>query len=221
MCPIEPDSERLSFFQTRLLEWHAREHRQFPWRETQDPFRILLAEFLLQKTDAKKAVVSYEDLLRCYSSFNDMAQSTLDELRPFFKPIGLFYRAERLLTLARVVVEQYGGNLPLRVSDLKALPGVGDYIAGAVACFAGEEDIALIDTNSGRVITRVFSYEPIASRLRTDKELKQLAQRLVPTGKARDYNFALIDLAHLFCLPRKPNCTRCPLETVCDFSARH
>lgn len=213
-----PSAEKVSMFQDVLIGWHEHCQRSFIWRHAREPFAVLVAEFLLQKTNAEKVEPIYQDFIARYPTAHDLSQADEGEVHATLQSLGLHYRASRLVGTAKVIVEKYHGAVPERVSELLTLPGVGDYMANAVACFAFGQPTPLIDTNSVRVLSRVFNFKGHSARPRTDKLLWQFASSLVYASNPREYNWALLDLAHLVCMVRKPICSTCPLRDICHFN---
>lgn len=212
----------LDLLYEKLFEWFASNSRDFPWRHTSDPFEILLAEKLLQQTAARVEVVAaYNKLLFHYGTPKGCAESDLTSLVEIIQPLGLPQRAKDIIDFSRVIVEQHHGLVPGTINELMDLPGVGDYIARAVLCFAYDRCIALVDTNIARWLFRVFDMQgnspqnPARNRL-----LIAMAQEMVNESNPRDYHFALLDLCALICTSRNPKCKLCPLCDLCVYGRR-
>lgn len=201
-----------------LLHWGKIHYRRFPWRRNKKPYRILVAEFLLQKTDSKKALHAYEIVIKRFPDVTSLSKVSPEKLAKCLGGIGLWYRAERLIATAKVIVTEFGGCVPNNMEDLINLPGIGRYIASAILCFAFGNAAALIDTNIARIIQRYWGFNIRASRPREDKELWEFAMRLVPQPNAAAYNYALIDLGTLICKSRHPTCEHCPLLKECSYA---
>jgi A/G-specific adenine glycosylase len=202
-------------FQTRLLAWFRREGRRFPWRQTNDPYKILVAELLLQKTHVRKVPPVYQEFVKCYPSPAALAGASLQQVHELVQPLGLFYRAERLISVAKDITERHAGVVPNSREDLLALKGVGDYAANAVLCFAYGQQVALLDTNIVRLLERVFDIKTDKARARTDKAMWKVVESLIPDGRAREFNLALLDFAALVCTARNPSCETCSLNHLC------
>ena len=208
----------LSKIVVRLLAWWEKNKRNFPWRSTKDPYRILVAEILLRKTDAPKVLAIYEDFFKKYPSIKELAEASEVGLAEFLKPLGLYrVRAKQLKNIAKEISEKYKGIIPQDPESLKKLKGIGSYIANAVACFAHGKTVPVVDTNVARVISRVFGIKPKA-RPHLDKRIWRVADELVKLGDARKINLAIIDLATLVCTARQPNCKICPLKEHCAYA---
>jgi len=202
-----------------LLKWHRDNARTFPWRKTSEPYEILVAEIMLQRTTSRQVATIYESFLRKYPSLNRLAQASISDITQELRGLGLEYRAARLQEIARVIVGQLDGEVPGDPQELLQLPGVGNYIANAILCFAFGKNVPIVDANIVRIFCRVFSIKPIREKHK-DKRLWQLAKEviaIVPKNHCRDFNWGLLDLANLICTPKKPSCPICPLSEVCDY----
>lgn len=205
--------------QTRLLSWFRVSSRQFPWRETRDPYAILLAEKLLQRTAVREGVVrAYEDLLAAYPTTATLAKADVESIQTTIQSLGLHYKAQELVTLARAISEKHGGYIPQDLKSLLALPGVGDYTARAVLCFAFGQDVPIVDTNIARILYRLFGLPgPVPANPARKRSLVELAGSLVPNGQSREFNLAMLDLGALVCRASGPHCTECPVQQLCTY----
>lgn len=209
--PEAPGPARRTF-RRRLLAWYRRNGRDLPWRRTRDPYRVLLSEVMLQQTQVSRVLPKYREWLRRYPSFDALAAATAAEVRDAWYPLGYNVRPLRLRAIARTVVRRHGGRLPATRDGLLGLNGIGAYTAGAVLSFAFGQDAPILDTNVRRVLRRVWVGEDGAVR---DRALWDLAARLLPKGRAYDFNQALMDLGATVCTARRPRCDACPLARIC------
>jgi A/G-specific adenine glycosylase len=214
----EPAARRR--FQRRLLTWYARHGRDLPWRRTRDPYHILVSEMMLQQTQVDRVIPKYHQFLDRYPSFERLARAPAREVTRTWYPLGYYRRATNLHGIARETIARYGGRLPGDGVLLRSMRGIGRYTAGAILAFAHGQDAALVDTNVRRVLGRVFLGTRRLERLRGQKALWDLAESLVPAGRAYDYNQALMDFGATWCTARKPRCPGCPMKTFCR-SYRH
>jgi A/G-specific adenine glycosylase len=213
---VKPPAARLlRRFQRRLLAWYARHGRDLPWRRTRAPYRVLVSEIMLQQTQVDRVVPKYREFLRRYPTLRSLARARVDDVRRLWYPLGYNIRPVRLHAIAREAVASYGGRLPETAEDLRRLPGVGRYTAGAILSFAYGRDAAVLDTNVRRVLGRVFLGPRRLARLRGDGALWDLAEALVPPGRAYDFNQAIMDFGATWCTPRKPKCDACPMKSFC------
>ncbi|MGA9363812.1 MAG: hypothetical protein WBW16_05520 [Bacteroidota bacterium] len=209
--------EKNKSFAANIIRWYKKNGRSYPWRRTKDPFRILVSEIMLQKTDTKKVLSVYPAVIKKYSTPAHFAKANLRSLKKDIHLLGISDRARRLRTTSRTILELHKGRVPSARKNLLELLGVGDYIANAVLCFAFCKDVPLLDSNVIRVIKRVFSVESKKERARTDKELWGYAGSLVPKGKAIDYNRGILDFAAAVCTARNPKCFVCPTNFICNY----
>jgi A/G-specific adenine glycosylase len=200
-----------------LLKWFRKHGRNYPWRRKRDPYHVLMAEIMLQRTKADQVMPVYRSFLRKFPDPYVLADATSKEIGDVFAKLGLRWRAKKVKKLARALILQHNGRIPDSREKLLSLPGVGEYTADAVLCFAYGKDVAVIDANVCRVIERVFGIKS-CGEARRDPQFRQIAQRLVPPKRAREFNWAIIDLAALVCTPRNPKCAECPLRKLCSFS---
>ena len=203
-------------FRRRLTAWFRRAGRDLPWRRTRDPYAIVVSEFMLQQTQVSRVLDYYARFLHRYPTVHHLARARPQAVRESWNGLGYYRRAANLHALARTVVREHDGALPAEVDELRKLPGVGPYTAGAVACFAYERAEPTIDTNVGRVLRRFFTRRRGSQAARP---LHALAMRLQPrNGRAAwTFNQALMELGALVCTARNPKCAVCPLRADCQY----
>jgi A/G-specific adenine glycosylase len=201
--------------QQRLLTWFRANARDLPWRRTRDPYRILVSEVMLQQTQVDRVIPYYHDFLERFPTVEALAAAPTAEVIRAWAGLGYNRRAVNLQRTAQAVVEEYGGQFPRAVEELRHLPGIGPYTAGAIACFAFEQDVPFVDTNMRRVLHRLLIGVDVPGPTATDKALVVLAQEAIPTGQGWEWNQALIEFGALQCTARKPACVVCPLQAEC------
>lgn len=203
-----------------LLDWYAANQREFPWRKTNNPFEVLLAEKLLQQTKARDIVISvYTNLLAKYPTAQELTNASVEELYEIIQPLGLAYRASEIREMATEIVELYGGEVPSNLKELLILTGVGDYCARAVLSFAYNQSVPIVDTNIARFLHRLCGIkETLPANPARKKYLRYLATQLLPKNKVRDFNLAMLDLCALICTSRNPKCYTCPLQEFCTYA---
>jgi A/G-specific adenine glycosylase len=204
-----------TFFVRELPAWGRRNRRSFPWRTERDPFRVLVAEVLLQRSRGTSVAPVYERLFERWPNAAELARARVDSIRSVIRPLGLIRRAETLKTIARAVAER--GSVPRTVEGLLELPGVGLYAASATAAVALGKRTATVDGVTARVYRRYFGLESQRSAS-TDRDLWALVEDVTPEGGVRGWNWAVLDLAATVCLPAKPRCAECPLTARCTWS---
>jgi A/G-specific adenine glycosylase len=200
-------------FQHRLLKWYAEFGRDLPWRQTSDPYRILVSEVMLQQTQVDRVVPKYHEFLERYPTLNHLAGATPDDVRKTWYPLGYNIRPLRLHSIACETVARYGGKLPRTSEDLLSFKGIGRYTAGAIRSFAFREDAPILDTNVMRVLHRVFVASGEAKQQKN--KLWALSEALIPKGKGYDFNQALMDFGAMVCTAREPYCLLCPMKDFC------
>jgi A/G-specific adenine glycosylase len=207
-------------FSRRLRRWYARNARDLPWRRTRDPYEVLVSELMLQQTQVTRVVTRYSEFLERFPTLHDVARATPRRVMEAWDGLGYYARARNLHRLAREVTD--GGRaqdarLPADPSELRGLPGIGAYTAGAVSSFAYERRAALVDTNVARVVKRAFapSIDPKTSR--GQRAAWEIAESLLPrTGRATwTHNQALMELGALVCTARVAHCDGCPVRSLC------
>lgn len=211
------DATRASAFRRKLHAWFRRHSRDLPWRQTRDPYRILISELMLQQTQVSRVLDFYRRFLDRFPDLETLAQSRPKRVMEAWEGLGYYARARNLHALAKRVTTERDGVIPSEPHELRALPGVGAYTAGAVASFAYEKRAALVDTNVARVLHRVFVPDIAPKSGKGLKVLWQVAEQLLPrTGKSTwTHNQALMELGALVCSARAPKCRQCPVQSVC------
>lgn len=198
----------------QLIVWWKRNGRSFPWRCTDDPFRIFIAEVLLHRTRADNVVPIYLQLLEGFSSVHDLSQTSVETLQVMLTSLGLKWRARMLHEASKFIDENFGGNIPNERNVLLSLPGIGDYISSAIRVFTLGSDDPLIDTNTVRVISRIQGWKKV-DNLRRSRIVRDTYCRLRGKKNPKHFGYAMIDLASIICLPRKPKCPICPISKRC------
>lgn len=207
-----------SSFSSLLLAWYKQHRRDLPWRRTRDPYRIWVSETLLQQTQVTTVIPYYKRFIARFPNIHALASAPLDDVLKAWEGAGYYARARNLHRAARQVVEDYGGRVPRRVDLLLKLPGVGRYMAGAIASIAFNQDAPILDANVTRVLCRYFAIrgDPVRGiDGATRRRLWNLAEELLPAGQARDFNQGLMDLGATVCVTRQPRCEICPVLRGC------
>jgi A/G-specific adenine glycosylase len=202
-------------FRRRLLQWYDRNGRSLPWRETSDPYHILVSEIMLQQTQVDRVLPKYHEWLDKFPSFEVLADAPETDVTKTWYPLGYNVRPKRLQAIAREAVATYGGKLPSDEATLLSFKGIGAYTAGAIRSFAFRERAAILDTNVARVLFRVFVGRGLPKAHATKKHLWSISAALVPHRRAFDFNQALMDFGATLCTARKPKCLICPMAPQC------
>jgi len=211
--PLPEDIRR---FRTVLLRWFRRNGRSYPWRETRDPFRILIAEIMLRRTKADQVSYVYEKLFTEYPGARALAKADDKKLEQILYPLGLKWRSPVFARVAREIEEKYQGQVPAEREKLTALPGVGDYVAGAVLSMAYNKKEWIVDSNIVRLFRRYFGIKTTKEG-RRDKHIIEMARIYASGRRPREANLAILDFSALVCAPVKPGCEICPLQKSCHY----
>jgi len=198
-----------------LLQWWHTAKREFPWRATHDPYKIIIAEVLLHRTRADQVVPLYNMFIRRFPDVFALSKSTPDELSQMLHSGGLHWRWKLLHAMSQEIVTKFSGEIPRNLSELLSLPGISYYIASAVRCFAFGYPDVLLDTNTVRVAGRVFGLK-VADSSRRSHLFKSLLQGWLDVQHPQEFNFALLDLAAKVCTPRAPQHEECCLQQYCN-----
>lgn len=186
-----------------------------PWRGERDPYRVWLSEVILQQTRVAQGTAYYERFLEAFPTVLELAAATEQEVLALWQGLGYYSRARNLHAAARQVVDKYGGRFPTDSMGLLKLPGVGPYTAAAVASFAYDEPVAVIDGNVYRVLARVFGESAAIDTPAGRRSFAALADALLERERPAAYNQAIMDFGATVCTPRAPHCSRCPYRGCC------
>ena len=198
-----------------LLDWFARHRRDLPWRRTYEPYHVWVSEIMLQQTQMERGVAYFSRWMERFPDVESLADAPEDEVMKLWEGLGYYSRARNLHRAARLVQERLDGRLPDTVEGLQGLPGVGPYTARAVASIAFGRDVCVIDANVERVASRLYDIDaPVKSR-QARAQIEERMAALLPPGRARDFNQAVMEFGSLVCSPRNPSCTSCPLAVWC------
>lgn len=200
-----------------LLAWYDRHARLLPWRarkgEKTDPYRVWLSEIMLQQTTVKAVAPYYARFLARWPTVEGLGRARLDDVLRAWAGLGYYARARNLHACARAVVTRHGGIFPSEIETLRALPGIGDYTAAAIAAIAYDRAAVPVDGNVERVLARLFAVEDALPPAKP--EIKRLAASLLPPRRAGDFAQALMDLGATLCSPKRPACALCPWNGPC------
>jgi A/G-specific adenine glycosylase len=198
-----------------LLSWYRTHGRSLPWRSTSNPYRILLAEVMLQQTQVQRVLALYPRFLKRFPTVRSLSAARQRSVVLAWQGMGYNNRAVRLHRLARTLTRHYGGRVPASCRILLSLPGIGRYTASAVLAFAFRRPVPVLDVNVRRVLSRVFWRMPSTAHVKSEKDIWKFASALLPSHRAYDWNQALMDLGAMVCTARTPHCGECPLARIC------
>ena len=204
--------------QSRTLAWFDEHGRRLPWRETRDPYRTLVAEVMLQQTGTGRVAPTYEAFLQRFPTLDRLAHAPAMDVIQAWRGLGYNRRAVDLHRAAQAIVGEQGGVFPREPAALRRLPGLGEYTASALACFAFDGQVPVVDTNVRRVLARVALGKD-ADEIPAVK-ISSLAAEWLPAGEAYRWNQALMDVGAMVCRVAKPLCGKCPLRASCLYYAK-
>jgi A/G-specific adenine glycosylase len=192
-----------------LLKWGSDTLRDLPWRRTRNPWHVLVSEVMLQQTSVARVLPKFEAFINEFPTPHDLASAPLGDALRLWSGLGYPRRCRNLREAARILHEEFNGEFPESVDVLLTLPGVGQYTSRAVLAFAFERDVAVVDTNVSRVLSR------LEGRALKAIELQVLADSFVPQGLGWEWNQVMMDFGARHCTARQPQCAQCPLRRLC------
>ncbi|MEX0746542.1 MAG: A/G-specific adenine glycosylase [Rhodothermales bacterium] len=213
--PLHVTADHQTAFRKDLLDWYVATHRDLPWRQTADPYRIWLSEVMLQQTRVDQATPYYHRFTERFPSVESLAGADLDEVLLCWEGLGYYSRARKLHEAARMVVKEFDGRIPDSEPEIRALPGVGPYTAAAVLSIAYDKPHAVLDGNVARVLARVFAVESEIDKAPARRALSEAAGLLLDRERPGVFNQAVMELGATICAPTLPQCTSCPVRPVC------
>ena len=207
--------ENSAAFRRSLIRWYRRRGRDLPWRRTNDPYPVLVSEFMLQQTQVATVIPYYHNWLRRFPDFASLARASENDVLRAWQGLGYYARARNLHATAQAVMNRHGGNFPRKIEQIRQLPGIGKYTAHAVASFAFAQSVPIVEANTGRVLARLFNLRKSIDSYPGRRMLWQHAASLLPKSNAATFNSALLDLGAMICVARKPKCDVCPVKPFC------
>lgn len=204
-----------------LLTWYHQNKRLLPWRETKNPYYILISEIMLQQTQVDTVIPYYLRFIDRFKTIEDLANASLEEVYKYWQGLGYYSRARNLQTTAQIVIERFDGQMPSQIEDLRTLKGVGPYTANAVGSIAFNQNVFALDGNGLRIVSRLFLIQDNIALPSTAKKIQTLGDELVKEINAGDFNQAIMDLGATICKPKKPLCDTCPIQHHCKAYHHH
>ncbi len=201
--------------QGQLINWFKADHRDLPWRHTYNPYHIWISEIMLQQTQMARGVTYFMRWVARFPDTTTVADANQQEILKYWEGLGYYSRARNLHKAARIIVDDFGGEVPCDYDQLIQLPGIGPYTAAAIASVAGNRDVAVIDANVTRVYARLFDIDVPVKEKKAKDQIARIANELLPVGLSRLYNQALMELGGLVCTPKTPKCSLCVLSGFC------
>lgn len=200
---------------SRLLAWYRQHGRTLPWRNHPNPYAVWVSEIMLQQTRVETVISYFEKWMKQFPDVRILAMASEQEVLNTWEGLGYYSRARNLHKAAKIAASKFNGQLPRDLKDLRSLPGIGYYTAGAIASIAFKMDEPALDGNLRRVFSRLYDVKEFADSPAGEKILWDHAAQNLPKGRAGDYNQALMDLGASICLPKHPRCLLCPLMAMC------
>jgi A/G-specific adenine glycosylase len=211
----------LTALRRNLLEWFAKNRRALPWRASRDPYRIWIAEIMLQQTRIAAVIPYYERFLEKFPTVDSLAAARIDDVLLLWSGLGYYSRARNLHRAAQQIVSQHAGEFPKHHDAALALPGIGHYAAAAILSIAYDIPLAVLDGNVARVLARLGAIRGDLRQPNRWRALSVTAQDLLAPQAAGDWNQALMELGEVICTPRNPRCDACPMVKSCRANALH
>jgi A/G-specific adenine glycosylase len=204
-----------TFFSSKIINWYQVNKRDLIWRGLDDPYFIWLSEIILQQTRVAQGTPYYLRFSETFPTVQDFAAASEEEILTLWQGLGYYSRARNMHFTAKMVVNEYGGEFPNTYKELLKLKGVGTYTAAAIASIAFGENVATVDGNVYRVLSRVFGVKTDILSTKAKKEFFELANSLLPKGQAATFNQAVMEFGALYCKPSSPNCEECIFMDNC------
>lgn len=202
-------------FSEHIINWYLENKRNLPWRNTKDPYKIWLSEIILQQTQVKQGLPYYLKFVKNFPNVYLLAQADEDHIMKMWQGLGYYSRARNLHFTAKSIVEDYNGIFPQSYKELLKLKGVGEYTAAAIASFAYDEPVAVLDGNVFRVLSRFFGIDTPINSTEGQKLFKLKVNQLLDKEQPALYNQAIMEFGALLCRPKSPDCMFCSLNTNC------
>ncbi len=202
-------------FASEITVWYRRNQRKLPWRNTQDPYRIWLSEIIMQQTRVEQGLNYYNKFVETFPTVADLANAHDDVVMKLWQGLGYYSRARNLHYTAKQIVKNYGGIFPNEFKEIRALKGIGDYTASAIASFAFNKPYAVVDGNVMRVITRIFGITEPIDKSNARKKINKIAEELLPHENPGLYNQAIMEFGAIQCKPANPLCEECCMNKIC------
>ncbi|WP_123054483.1 DNA glycosylase [Clostridium sp. JN-1] len=215
---IEP-YEAIDIFKYLIYEWYMKNGRKFLWRETNNPYFILMSEMMLQRTTAQHVKGVYGKFISKYPSLNSLSKADLEDVENILKSLGLRYRCKLLIKAANFIIDNYGGIIPDNKDEILLIPGVGDYVAGMVMNCAFHKREYVVDANITRIFNRVLGLN-MKGDICKNKEIIKYASVYFDVDNSREYAYSIIDFGAAICKNMNPLCNTCPINKygICLFN---
>ena len=205
----------LTQFQNRLLDWFKINQRDLPWRRTYEPYQVWISEIMLQQTQMDRGVDYFQRWTKRFPDPASISAASEQEILIYWEGLGYYSRAKNIRKCAEILLKEHDGQLPQSIEDLEKLPGIGPYTAGAISSIGFNKTVPVVDGNIGRFFARFFNIDEELKLHSVKKQLWQKAKEILPHGRAREFNQALMELGAIVCTPKNPDCSACPVRQDC------
>lgn len=206
----------MSIFANDIVSWYQNHKRDLPWRDTSDPYKIWLSEIVLQQTRVEQGRAYYEKFVKKFPDVYALANASQNEVLNLWQGLGYYSRARNLHQAAQQIVFEYGGRFPDTYNDIQKLKGVGPYTAAAIASFAFNRRVPVVDGNVFRFLSRYLKVKTPINSSKAFKEFFELADELMGEAPPADFNQAMMEVGALICKPKNPQCMFCPVQSRCE-----
>lgn len=203
-------------FGTKILAWYEQHKRDLPWRIDKNPYTVWLSEVILQQTRVDQGMPYFNRFKERYPRLEDLANASEDEVLKLWQGLGYYSRARNMLFTAKYIHSELGGEFPSSAKELLQLKGVGEYTASAIASICFDEEVAVVDGNVYRVLSRYFGESLPINSTEGIKAFKELANLVMDKNQPGDYNQGIMEFGSLQCVPVNPDCSSCPLQNGCN-----
>lgn len=207
--------------QKKLINWYNENHRDFPWRQTNNPYDIWISEIMLQQTTTEAVIPYYQRFIQKFPTIQDLAAASLEDVYKMWEGLGYYRRAKHIHETAQIIVDKYHSVFPSKYQDILSLKGIGPYTAGAICSIAFHQETPAIDGNVLRIMARQYLIKDNIALNKTQKTITNIVQKLLIGYDASAFNQGLMDLGATICRPLHPQCEKCPIQDTCQAYATH
>lgn len=215
ICMMKLNKTDIELVRKELLKWFEESQRALPWRKKYEPYQVWISEIMLQQTQVKTVLPYFDRWMRELPTIQSVAEAKEDKILKLWEGLGYYSRARNIQKAAKQIMEKHNGEFPSSYEDILALPGVGKYTAGAISSIAFNQDRSVVDGNVIRVLSRFFFYAKNSRTPEAEKQMWQWAKEILPKGKARYFNQAMMEFGALQCTSSATDCSPCPLRARC------
>jgi A/G-specific adenine glycosylase len=215
MSTVLPDAAWKQRFRRHLRAWYQAHARNLPWRGTRDPYAIWVSEIMLQQTQVATVIPYYQRFLAEFPTIAALASASEEDVLRRWEGLGYYRRARQLHAAARQIMSRYQGEFPTQPEDVRALPGIGRYTAGAILSIARDAREPILEANTERLLCRLLAYRGDPRKTAGQQTLWSFAEAILPRKQVGDFNQALMELGSEVCTPANPACSSCPVASQC------